>query len=195
MEYIRTAIPDVVLLVPKVLGDHRGFFLETFRQEEFDHEVTPTVFVQDNHSGSRQGILRGLHYQLRQTQGKLVRSAAGEIFDVAVDIRKGSPTFGQWVGSYLTAENRHQLWIPAGFAHGFYVISEWAEVFYKATDYYAQAWERGIRWNDPVIRIEWPLVDGKEPLLSAKDANAPLLTEAEVFPENWSLNLSNEEIE
>jgi dTDP-4-dehydrorhamnose 3,5-epimerase len=195
MEYIQTAIPDVVLLVPKVFGDHRGFFLETFRQEEFDHEVTPTVFVQDNHSGSRQGILRGLHYQLRQTQGKLVRSAAGEIFDVAVDIRKGSPTFGQWVGSYLTAENRHQLWIPAGFAHGFYVISEWAEVFYKATDYYAQTWERGIRWNDPVIRIEWPLVDGEEPLLSAKDAHAPLLAEAEVFPHDWSINKAHEETE
>jgi dTDP-4-dehydrorhamnose 3,5-epimerase len=195
MDYIRTAIPEVVLLVPKVFGDHRGFFLETYRQDEFDREVMPTDFVKDNHSGSSQGILRGLHYQLKQTQGKLVRAAAGEIFDVAVDIRKGSSTFGQWVGSYLTAENRHQLWIPAGFAHGFYVISEWAEVFYKATDYYAPEWERSIRWNDPAIGVEWPLVEGKEPLLSAKDAVAPILADAEVFAEDWSVNRSEKETE
>jgi dTDP-4-dehydrorhamnose 3,5-epimerase len=195
MDYIRTANPEVVLLVPKVFGDHRGFFLETYRQDEFDREVMPTDFVQDNHSGSSQGILRGLHYQLKQTQGKLVRAAAGEIFDVAVDIRKGSSTFGQWVGSYLTAENRHQLWIPAGFAHGFYVISEWAEVFYKATDYYAPEWERGIRWNDSAIGVEWPLVEGKEPLLSAKDAVAPILADAEVFAEDWSVNRSEKETE
>lgn len=195
MEYIRTSIPEVVLLVPKVFGDHRGFFLETFRQDEFDREVCPTQFIQDNHSGSSQGILRGLHYQLRQTQGKLIRAAVGEIFDVAVDIRQGSPTFGEWVGSYLSAENRHQLWIPAGFAHGFYVISEWAEVFYKATDYYAPEWERGIRWNDPAIGVEWPLVDGREPLLSKKDSVAPLLNEAEVFPEAWKVSAETEETE
>ena len=195
MEYIRTSIQEVVLLVPKVFGDQRGFFLETFRQYEFDREVTPTVFVQDNHSGSRKGILRGLHYQIKQTQGKLVRAAVGEIYDVAVDIRKDSPTFGQWVGSFLTAENRHQLWIPAGFAHGFYVISEWAEVFYKATDYYAQKWERGIRWNDPTIGVEWLLIDGKEPLLSSKDAAAPLLSDAEVFPEGWKVSADTEETE
>ncbi len=195
MEYIQTAIPDVILLVPKMFGDHRGFFLETFRQDEFEREIGPTNFVQDNHSGSRQGILRGLHYQLRQTQGKLVRAVAGEIFDVAVDIRKGSPTFGQWVGSYLTAENRHQLWIPAGFAHGFYVISEWAEVFYKATDYYAPEWERGIRWNDPALGVDWPLVDGRVPLLSNKDAIAPLLNDAEVFPEGWKVSANPEETE
>ena len=153
------------------------------------------MFVQDNHSGSRQGILRGLHYQLKQTQGKLVRAAVGEIFDVAVDIRKDSPTFGQWVGSYLTAENRHQLWIPAGFAHGFYVVSEWAEVFYKATDYYAPEWERGLRWNDPAIGVEWPLVGGKEPLLSAKDAVAALLKDAEVFPDGWMVSSHTEEME
>ena len=193
MEYIKTAISDVVLLVPKVFGDHRGFFLETFRQDEFFREIGPTAFVQDNHSGSRQGILRGLHYQLQQTQGKLVRAAAGEIFDVAVDIRRGSPTFGQWVGSYLTTENRHQLWIPAGFAHGFYVISEWAEVFYKATDYYAPEWERGIRWNDPAVGVKWPLLNGREPLLSAKDAIAPLLCDAEVFPRVWKVSANTEE--
>lgn len=195
MEYIHAGISEVVLLVPKVFGDHRGFFLETFRQNEFDREVTPTVFVQDNHSGSSQGILRGLHYQLRQTQGKLVRAVVGKIFDVAVDIRKGSPTYGKWVGTYLTAENRHQLWVPAGFAHGFYVVSEWAEVFYKTTDYYASEWERGIRWNDPAIGVEWPLVNGKEPLLSAKDAAAPLLIEAEVFPEGWTVSADTEETE
>ena len=195
MEYIHAGISEVVLLVPKVFGDHRGFFLETFRQNEFDREVTPTVFVQDNHSGSSQGILRGLHYQLRQTQGKLVRAVVGEIFDVAVDIRKGSPTYGKWVGTYLTAENCHQLWVPAGFAHGFYVVSEWAEVFYKTTDYYASEWERGIRWNDPAIGVEWPLVNGREPLLSAKDAAAPLLIEAEVFPEGWTVSADTEETE
>ncbi|MGB4594767.1 MAG: dTDP-4-dehydrorhamnose 3,5-epimerase [Anaerolineaceae bacterium] len=195
MEYIHAGISEVVLLVPKVFGDHRGFFLETFRQNEFDREVTPTVFVQDNHSGSSQGILRGLHYQLRQTQGKLVRAVVGKIFDVAVDIRKGSPTYGKWVGTYLTAENRHQLWVPAGFAHGFYVVSEWAEVFYKTTDYYASEWERGIRWNDSAIGVEWPLVNGKEPLLSAKDAAAPLLIEAEVFPEGWTVSADTEETE
>lgn len=192
MEYIRTAIPDVVLLVPKVFGDHRGFFLETYRQDEFDREVSPTMFVQDNHSGSTQGILRGLHYQLQQTQGKLVRAAIGEVYDVAVDIRQDSPTFGQWVGSYLTAENRHQLWVPAGFAHGYYVISAWAEFFYKTTDYYAPEWERGIRWNDPAIGVAWPLVDGKEPLLSAKDAAAPLLKDAKIFPEGWSVRVNTE---
>jgi dTDP-4-dehydrorhamnose 3,5-epimerase len=194
MEYIPTAIPEVVLLVPKIFGDHRGFFLETFRQDEFDREVTPTLFLQDSHSGSQQGILRGLHYQIQQTQGKLVRAAVGEVFDVAVDIRKGSPTYGKWVGTYLTAENRHQLWVPAGFAHGYYAISAWAEFFYKTTDYYAPEWERGIRWNDPAIGVDWPLVDRKEPLLSAKDAVAPLLAEAEVFPDFWSVNASEKDM-
>lgn len=193
MEYVRTSIPEVVLLVPKVFGDHRGYFLETFRQDEFDRKVYPTVFVQDNHSGSRQGILRGLHYQIKQTQGKLVRAAVGEIYDVVVDIRLGSPTFGQWVGVWLTAENRHQLWVPGGFAHGYYVVSEWADFLYKTTDYYAPEWERGIRWNDPAVGVEWPLVDGKEPQLSAKDLIAPLLAEAEVFPKNWSANRSEKE--
>ena len=186
MEYIRTAIPEVVLMKPKVFGDHRGFFLETFRQSEFDTFCGHHDFVQDNHSGSRQGILRGLHYQLHQTQGKLVRAAVGEVFDVAVDIRQGSPTFGKWVGAVLTAENRHQLWVPPGFAHGYYVISEWAEFFYKTTDYYAPEWERSILWNDPAIGIDWPLVDGILPTLSDRDAAAPILADAEVFPVGWS---------
>lgn len=188
MEYIRTAIPDVILIKPKIYGDQRGFFLETFRQSEFDAFCGRHEFVQDNHSGSSQGILRGLHYQLHQTQGKLVRAAVGEVFDVAVDIRQGSPTFGAWVSALLSAENRHQLWVPPGFAHGYYVISEWAEFFYKTTDYYAPEWERSIVWNDPAIGIVWPLVEGALPTLSERDALAPTLAEAEVFSEGWSLN-------
>ena len=185
MEYIRTAIPDVVLMKPTVFGDHRGFFMETFRQAEFDAFCGHYDFVQDNHSGSPRGILRGLHYQLHQTQGKLVRAAVGEVFDVAVDIRQGSKTFGQWVGAVLSAENRHQLWVPPGFAHGYYVMSDWAEFLYKATDYYAPEWERSIRWNDPAIGIEWPLEEGFLPTLSKKDAIAPTLMEAETFPTDW----------
>ena len=185
MEYIRTAIPDVVLMKPIVFGDHRGFFMETFRQAEFDAFCGHYDFVQDNHSGSPRGILRGLHYQLHQTQGKLVRAAVGEVFDVAVDIRQGSKTFGQWVGAVLSAENRHQLWVPPGFAHGYYVMSDWAEFLYKATDYFAPEWERSIRWNDPAIGIEWPLKEGFLPTLSNKDAIAPTFMEAEIFPTDW----------
>ena len=185
MEYIRTVIPDVILIKPKVFGDNRGFFMETFRQNEFEELVGQTKFVQDNHSGSGQGILRGLHYQLKATQGKLVRVIAGEVFDVAVDIRKGSPTFGKWVGEILSAENKHQLWVPEGFAHGYYVISEWAEFVYKTTDYYSPEWERGLLWNDPIVGVEWPLVNGNPPMLSTKDAIAPLLADAEIFPEGW----------
>lgn len=186
MEFIRTTIPDVVLIKPKMHGDHRGFFMETFRQAEFDSFCGHQDFVQDNHSGSPRGILRGLHYQLHQTQGKLVRAAVGEVLDVAVDIRQGSTTFGKWVGAVLSAENRHQLWVPPGFAHGYYVMSEWAEFLYKATDYYAPQWERGILWNDPAIGIDWPLVDNMLPTLSNKDAVAPALAEAEIFPAGWS---------
>ena len=185
MEYIRTAIPDVFLMMPTVFGDHRGFFMETFRQAEFDAFCGHHDFVQDNHSGSPRGILRGLHYQLHQTQGKLVRAAVGEVFDVAVDIRQGSKTFGQWVGAVLSAENRHQLWVPPGFAHGYYVMSEWAEFLYKATDYYAPEWERSILWNDPAIGIDWPLKEGFLPTLSKKDAIAPTFMEAEIFPTDW----------
>ena len=188
MIFEQTTHPDVILIKPQVFGDHRGFFVETFRQNEFEKAVGPWHFVQDNHSGSRQGILRGLHYQLEHAQGKLVRAAAGEIFDVAVDIRPGSPWFGKWTGALLTAENKHQLWVPPGFAHGFYVVSEWAEVFYKATDYYDQPSERGLRWDDPAIGIEWPLVGGEAPLLSAKDAAAPLLADAERYPVGWKIN-------
>ena len=185
MEYTRSEILDVVLIVPQMFGDERGFFMETFRQKELEAFAGPVQFVQDNHSGSAQGILRGLHYQLRQTQGKLLRVVAGEIFDVAVDIRRGSATFGKWVGYHLSAENRHELWVPAGFAHGFYTISPWAELVYKATDYYAPEWERSLRWDDPALAIPWPLVNGQAPLLSNKDAQAPLLAQAEVFGPDW----------
>ena len=186
MEFIPTTIPDVVRIVPRVFGDNRGFFLETYRQDVFEAACGPVNFLQDNHSGSRQGTLRGLHYQLRQAQGKLIRAVAGEIFDVAVDIRQGSPTFGQWVGARLSAENKHQLWVPAGFAHGFYVLSAWAEVFYKASSYYSPEWERGIRWDDPAIGIAWPLAEGGTPLLSEKDQRNPSLAEAETYPVGWT---------
>ena len=169
MKFSPTSIPEVVLIEPNVYGDERGFFMEVFRSELFARAGIDADFVQDNHSGSMQGILRGLHYQIKQTQGKLVRVVAGHIYDVAVDLRNNSPTFGLWVGHHLSAQNRLQLWIPEGFAHGFYVLSDWSEVVYKATDYYAAEWERTLIWNDPEIGIEWPLIDGKLPILSAKD--------------------------
>jgi dTDP-4-dehydrorhamnose 3,5-epimerase len=176
-----TAIPDVLLIEPQVFGDERGFFMETYRASRLAEAGVQAEFVQDNHSGSRRGILRGLHYQIRRPQGKLVRAVAGEIFDVAVDVRRGSPTFGRWVGYSLSAENRRQLWVPPGLAHGFYVVSEWAEVVYKATDYYAPEWERSVRWDDPELGISWPLVGGEPPTLSAKDAAGRPLAEAELF--------------
>ena len=181
MEYIRTAIPEVVLIQPKVFGDERGFFLETFRANEFARECSPLAFVQDNHSGSKQGILRGLHYQIQQAQGKLIRAVAGEIFDVAVDLRRSSPTFGQWVGETLSAANRTQLWVPPGFAHGFLVLSDWAEVFYKATDYYAPEFERSLLWNDPTLSIHWPLEGIGEPILSVKDRAGTPLADTETY--------------
>jgi dTDP-4-dehydrorhamnose 3,5-epimerase len=181
MEFERTTIPDVIVLQPKVFGDERGFFMETFRADDFAASGITGSFVQDNHSGSQQGILRGLHYQIRQAQGKLVRTVAGEIFDVVVDLRRSSPTFGRWVGVLLSAKNKKQLWIPPGFAHGFYVLSEWAEVVYKTTDYYAPEWERSLLWNDPALGIEWPLLDGRPPVLSEKDSHGKLLSEAELF--------------
>ncbi len=180
MKIISTAIPDVLMIEPTVFQDERGFFLESYQKKQFQEAGINVDFVQDNHSKSYQGTLRGLHYQIRQTQGKLVRVTAGEIFDVAVDIRKNSPTFGQWVGDYLSAENRRMLWVPAGFAHGFYVTSMDAEVLYKASDYYAPEWERSIMWNDPMIGIQWPIQD-EVPVLSAKDGMGKLLSEAEVF--------------
>ncbi|HOE34326.1 MAG: dTDP-4-dehydrorhamnose 3,5-epimerase [Chloroflexi bacterium] len=193
MRFEPTSIPDVKLFIPQVHGDQRGFFAETFRQDVFEAACGTYRFVQDNHSGSRRGILRGLHYQIRHTQGKLVRAVAGEIYDVAVDLRQGSPNFGRWVGMLLSAQDKYQLWIPPGFAHGFYVLSDWAEVFYKATDYYAPQWERGLRWDDPALGIAWPLPEGTAPLLSAKDENNPCLREAETFPAGWNIETPREE--
>ena len=174
------AIPEVILFEPKVFGDDRGFFFESFNHARFEEAVgRPVRFVQDNHSKSTKGVLRGLHYQVQQAQGKLVRVVQGEVFDVAVDIRRSSPTFGKWVGAHLTAENKHQLWVPEGFAHGFVVLSDSAEFLYKTTDYYAPAHERSILWNDPDLRIEWHI--SNTPTLSPKDLNAKRLVEAEVF--------------
>ncbi|EGR1049370.1 dTDP-4-dehydrorhamnose 3,5-epimerase [Vibrio cholerae] len=171
MKVIETDIPDVKIIEPTVFGDERGFFMETWNQKRFEELVTgkPTQFVQDNHSKSKKGILRGLHYQTENTQGKLVRVVSGEVFDVAVDIRKDSPTFGKWVGVYLSAENKRQLWVPEGFAHGFYVTSDEAEFVYKCTDYYNPTAEISLRWDDPDIGIEWPLY--VSPTLSNKDGN------------------------
>jgi len=180
MKITRLAIPDVVLIEPKVFGDARGFFFESFNQKAFN-EATGTnhQFVQDNHSRSAKGVLRGLHYQIQQPQGKLVRVVQGEVFDVAVDLRKRSKTFGQWVGEILSAENKRQLWIPEGFAHGFVVLSDTAEFLYKTTDYYAPAHERCILWNDETLAIHWPA--GIQPILSAKDAQGKAFVDAEVF--------------
>ncbi|MBI5965092.1 MAG: dTDP-4-dehydrorhamnose 3,5-epimerase [Chloroflexi bacterium] len=181
MQFMITKLPGVILLEPKVFEDERGFFLESYQKQQFINAGISSDFVQDNHSRSRQETLRGLHYQIQQPQGKLVRVVAGEIFDVAVDLRRTSPTFGEWVGFYLSADNKKQMWVPPGFAHGFYVISAWAEMLYKTTDYYAPKWERTLLWNDPSIGIQWPLVDGKAPLLSPKDAVGTLLNKAETF--------------
>ncbi len=180
MSFQSLAIADVVLFEPKVFGDERGFFFESFNQRNFEQAIGRTVnFVQDNHSRSAKGVLRGLHYQIQQPQGKLVRVVQGEVFDVAVDLRRHSATFGQWVGVYLSAENKKQLWVPEGFAHGFVVLSESAEFLYKTTDYYAPAHERCIIWNDAHIGIDWPLTE--TPQLSAKDAQGLSFAAAECF--------------
>ena len=181
MQATRLAIPDVVLIEPKVFGDARGFFFESFNQRAFN-EATGAQhdFVQDNHSRSARGVLRGLHYQIQQPQGKLVRVVRGAVFDVAVDLRRSSPTFGRWVGEELSEDNHRQLWVPPGFAHGFVVLSETAEFLYKTTDYYAPAHERCIAWNDPTLAIDWHL-GGVAPLLSAKDAAGFSLDAAELF--------------
>lgn len=164
MQATRLAIPDVVLIKPKVFGDDRGFFFESFNQAQFEKAIgRHTNFVQDNHSRSTKNVLRGLHYQIQQPQGKLVRVVQGEVFDVAVDLRKSSPTFGQWVGEILSAENKRQVWIPEGFAHGFVVLSDTAEFLYKTTDYYAPAFERCLAWNDPAVGIHWPAGDSPPP--------------------------------
>ena len=181
MKVIATAIPDVMILEPKVFGDTRGFFMESFNEKIFRELTGVTLpFVQDNHSRSGRGVLRGLHYQVRQPQGKLVRVVRGAVFDVAVDIRRASPSFGRWVGVELSEDNNRQLWVPPGFAHGFLVLTESADFLYKTTDYYAPEHERCLLWNDPAVGVQWPTVDGA-PLLSGKDQAGLTLDRAEVF--------------
>lgn len=177
----KTDLPEVLILEPKVFGDERGFFFESFNHRDFEKQAgIGTYFVQDNHSKSSHGVLRGLHYQIKHPQGKLVRVSQGAVFDVAVDLRRSSPNFGKWVGYELSAENKRQMWIPAGFAHGFLVTSESAEFLYKTTDYWYPEHERSLRWNDPTLKIEWPL--SATPVLASKDANAEALSNVEVFP-------------
>lgn len=182
MQATQTAIPDLLIIEPKVFGDARGFFFESFNQREFSQLTGHTGnFLQDNHSHSAQSVLRGLHYQIRQPQGKLVRVISGEVFDVAVDIRRSSPTFGRWLGIILSAENKRMLWIPEGFAHGFVVLSKYAELLYKTTDYWAPEYERCILWNDPDLAINWPLKE-HAPILSKKDREGVPFRQAEFFP-------------
>ena len=180
MEFIPLSIPDVILVKPKVFPDARGFFMESWRRNLFENAGINLEFVQDNHSKSSQGVLRGMHYQIQHPQGKLVRAVIGEIFDVVVDMRSSSPFFGKWAGATLSAENHHMLWVPPGFAHGFLVLSKEAEFLYKATDYYAPEFERCVMWNDPQIGINWPL-NGLTPLLSPKDEKGSKFCDAEVF--------------
>lgn len=181
MDFERTAIPDVVLVRPKVFGDARGYFLESWEERQFARGGIPAKFVQDNHSHSGQHILRGLHYQIEQPQGKLVRVVTGSVFDVAVDIRRSSSTFGKWVGVVLSEANHYMLWMPPGFAHGYLVLSDSADFLYKVTDFWAPQHERAIRWDDPEIGVKWPLPAGVKPVLSAKDCTAAPLYEAEVY--------------
>jgi dTDP-4-dehydrorhamnose 3,5-epimerase len=185
LQLIPTSLKDVSILEPKVFGDERGFFLEAYNEVTFGSLGLPTRFMQDNHSGSRKGVLRGLHYQLKQPQGKLVRALRGAIFDVAVDLRRNSAQFGEWFGAELSTENKRMLWVPPGFGHGFLVLSDFAEVSYKATELYAPASERSILWNDPAIGIRWPL-DG-EPTLSEKDRAGLLLADAEIYLDSSQL--------
>lgn len=182
MEVLSTAIPDVKIIKPNVFGDARGFFLETWNRSDFADHGLNADFVQDNYSRSTRGSLRGLHYQIRHTQGKLIRVTIGSVFDVVVDLRRSSPTFGQWVGIELSEQNKHSVWIPKGFAHGFLVMSDVADVQYKCTDIYAPAYERTIRWDDEQLAIDWPLPDGQTPVLSSKDAAGTPLRDAEIFP-------------
>jgi dTDP-4-dehydrorhamnose 3,5-epimerase len=181
MQFERTNIPDVLLITPQVFGDERGFFMETYQSREFMEAGVMFPFVQDNHSGSQCGTLRGLHYQIQHAQGKLLRVVVGEIFDVAVDLRRRSPTFGKWVTATLSAQNKRQIWVPPGFAHGFYVVSEWAELVYKTTDYYMPQWERTLLWNDAQLNIPWPVLDGQPVILSAKDKEGKAFEAAEVY--------------
>jgi dTDP-4-dehydrorhamnose 3,5-epimerase len=182
MQFEPTAIPDVVLVRPRVFGDARGFFFESWEERKFAAAGCDAKFVQDNHSRSAKHTLRGLHYQIQHAQGKLVRVVAGTVFDVAVDIRRSSATFGRWVSVTLSDENHHMLWIPAGFAHGFLVLSDFADFVYRCTDFYSPAHERAILWNDPDLNINWPLASGEAPVLSAKDAVAHRFRDAEYFP-------------
>lgn len=182
MNVIATRIPEVKLLEPKLFGDQRGFFMETWRESAFNELVgVPVHFVQDNHSASTKGVLRGLHYQIRQPQGKLVRVIAGEVYDVAVDLRRSSATFGHYTGHILSEQNRHILWVPPGFAHGFLVLSERAEFVYKCSDYYAPEYERSLRWDDPELGIDWPFSDDMTVSLSDKDRQGSLLSQAECY--------------
>ena len=182
MRFLPTEIPDVVRVEPRVIEDDRGFFFESWNARTFERAGLQAAFVQDNHSQSSQGSLRGLHYQIPHAQGKLVRVIQGTVFDVAVDLRRSSPTFGRWVGTWLSAEDKGMLWIPPGFAHGFYVTSRTAEFIYKCTDFYSPENERTLRWDDPDLGIEWPLIDGEPPTLSPKDAAGVLLRQAEHYP-------------
>ena len=181
MQIIDTALDDVKIIEPRVFGDDRGFFLESWNRAAFEAAGLPGKFVQDNHSRSSQGVLRGLHYQLKQPQGKLVRVTVGEVYDVAVDMRRSSAQFGKWVGVVLSAENKRQLWVPPGFAHGFYVMSASADFQYKCTDYYAPESERSLLWNDPAVGIEWPLVDGQPPQLADKDAAGQVFADCDAY--------------
>lgn len=181
MQIIDTALDGVKILEPKVFGDDRGFFMESWNRRIFEEHGLPVDFVQDNHSRSTQGVLRGLHYQLTQPQGKLVRVTAGEVYDVAVDMRRSSEQFGQWVGVVLSAANKRQLWVPPGFAHGFYVTSDSADFQYKCTEFYAPEHERSLLWNDPTLGVEWPLVDGAAPQLAAKDASGLPLDQCDTY--------------
>lgn len=182
MRFLPTAIPEVIVVEPQVFGDERGFFMETYHRARFAAAGIDVEFVQDNHSRSVQGTLRGLHYQIRQAQGKLVRVVQGGVFDVAVDMRRSSPTFGQWVGEILSAENKRQMWVPPGFAHGFYVLSDSADFVYKCTELYAPEHERCVRWDDADLAIDWPLSDAAMPLVSAKDAAGGPFRTAECYP-------------
>lgn len=182
MKFLPSEIPGILIIDPQVYSDERGFFMETFQADLFREAGIPGEFVQDNHSGSRRGVLRGLHYQVRHTQGKLFRVVVGEVFDVAVDIRRSSPTLGKCVGLFLSAANKLQVWVPPGFAHGFYVLSDWAEVVYKTTDFYAPQWERTLVWNDPDIAICWPLINNQLPEMSQKDKTGKRFLELELLP-------------
>jgi dTDP-4-dehydrorhamnose 3,5-epimerase len=181
MKFTFTEILGIIIIEPEVFDDDRGYFYEAFQEQHFFKAGIPTFFVQDNQSGSKQGVIRGLHYQIHQEQGKLIRVVAGEIFDVVVDLRKKSPSCGKWNGLILSSDNKLQVWIPPGFAHGFYVLSNWAEVLYKTTDYYAPKWERTLVWNDTTVNVNWPLIKGQKPIISQKDLRGSNFEEIELF--------------